>query len=246
MLAAIMDTEQGGEFLAAYNYWKEAEPTEQPENSNIPGKSLPMLVLGDRPHAVTHARDYEAMTKRDKIKNFLRLTNAKMILKTLGISAGAIYAMISSALGRIGVPVGLAYLLFKIDPDKMLKKEEERMKSRLYEDDGDNDFDRERRDIVSDVLLRERDVYMACKLFQACSLLPTQNDAAEFDDERRRFTAVAVVGSAHVEGMCTFFSELLETQNPSYHLPPLLQSKRLQLSEDQIQENVESTYCVGR
>ena len=128
---------------------------------------------------------------------------------------------------------------------------EELVKSILYEASDDSDDDEiavdELFDILppwgKDVLLRERDIYMACKLFQSCGyLLPNVQD--EDDRERRLFSVVAVVGAAHVDGMCTFFSKLLEEKNPEDHLPDLLKSKRF--GEEAFKELIEAVSVLTK
>ena len=79
------------------------------------------------------------------------------------------------------------------------------------------------------VIIRERDTYMACKLFDGCQVIEVD------DDEDKRYTAVAIVGAAHVPGICENFMDLvLEKETPEEILPALVKSERLDQGEEEI------------
>ena len=58
-----------------------------------------------------------------------------------------------------------------------------------------------------EIVLHERDKFMASRLFQGISAIQKREDNC--DDEQKRRTAVVVVGAAHVHGLCDFFHDLL-------------------------------------
>lgn len=284
--AESMGSKYGGEFDAAYEYWKEVvrkHAEEETIESSQTTTSPPRLVLGDRPIQVTVARILENMSRWDKVKGVLGvLAVGNPIILSLGGSA-ALTLMVAVIVGTgwcgTAMSIIVAYLLVKgdfedtpsteeitkstlnkaSDNDKITAAElledlptEEFLKSVIYKasDDGDNDeiavdeFFNDFPPWGKDVLLRERDIYMACKLYQSCGyLLPLQEYTDEDDGERKLFSVVAVVGAAHVDGMCAFFSKLLVEQNPEDHLPDLLKSKKL--GEEAFKELIEGVSVIN-
>jgi pheromone shutdown protein TraB len=69
-----------------------------------------------------------------------------------------------------------------------------------------------------DVIIRERDAYMACKLFQTCQQLSMMQSTNEH-------VVVAIVGAGHVEGMCRWLT-VGNGQEPDQILSMLIKTKK--------------------
>ena len=69
------------------------------------------------------------------------------------------------------------------------------------------------------VIIRERDAYMACKLYQTCRELLSSNIRIQ------KHRIVAIVGAGHVEGMCRWLTTPNE-KTPEEILKALVQTKK--------------------
>jgi pheromone shutdown protein TraB len=67
---------------------------------------------------------------------------------------------------------------------------------------------------LEEVIIRERDAYMACKLYQTCRQLMMHPEG--------NYTMVAIVGAGHVEGICRWLTEG-NGQGPEQILTQLIQ-----------------------
>jgi len=255
MLREVLDAKPFDEFSAAYEYWKEIITEQEKEETSLySSTSPPMLVLGDRTYELTYARALEAMTKWERTKWLLRLSVLNPFVALLGFSAVAwtvYWTVFVSGFGGTSISVWTAFLITIMDRFS-IEGLKEKNRSLLYETSDDGGDDTVEKLLLGgpcpDVLVRERDVFMACKLFQACLGLLTQEDLDNDDRERKKFRAVAVVGLAHVDGMSKFFSELVKEQNPNpeEHLRPLVKSKRLKLEKKTVSHMVEYSTIVSR
>jgi len=54
---------------------------------------------------------------------------------------------------------------------------------------------------LEQVIIRERDVYMACKLYQTCRYI-----LASSRNENQTYRLVAIVGAGHVQGICRWLT----------------------------------------
>lgn len=86
------------------------------------------------------------------------------------------------------------------------------------------------------VIIKERDAYMACKLYQTCRQLLTMSVAATTSSGPNEASTlsshspkvqklVAIVGAGHVEGMCRWLTETTG-QQPEDILNPLVKIKK--------------------
>jgi pheromone shutdown protein TraB len=102
------------------------------------------------------------------------------------------------------------------------KELEEWMQSILNDDSGDLLTKsiaelRDRFPTLEEVIIRERDAYMACKLYQTCRQLMMQPSG--------NYTMVAIVGAGHVEGICRWLTEG-NGQGPEQILTQLIQTNK--------------------
>ena len=229
----IIGGEVGGEFNAAYRYWKEKPRTR--------------LVLGDRPMSLTMARWTEHMGRLERLKlaldNFTWLVPpVGLLMSVFGFKAAVRKWSIPTSWvqwGVTGASVLLGILISRIWEDEQM--DEDWLSGMLKNREGDDSKDDEKDFFdggetgfgpsFDKCFVEERDVYMGCKLFQALGSL-TEGDGDEIAGFLpRTYNVVAIVGAAHVPGMSKFFSSLLQTLDPEHHLPPLLESKTIRLSE---------------
>lgn len=168
--ADSLDVELGGEFRAAYEYWKKVVPQGPTRYRKVHRINNVHMILGDRPVSLTLTRAWES----------------------LGIW------------GKIKVMVGLIISsVRKPNPDEL----REWMEKILYED---TDLMSEsvtelakHFPTLAEVILKERDAYMACKLHQTCRRLLMAGSRTR---SSRRYRLVAIVGAGHVEGICRWLT----------------------------------------
>lgn len=90
---------------------------------------------------------------------------------------------------------------------------------------------------LEQVIIKERDAYLACKLYQTCRQLLLQAAAAAAATNNRRppqhFKVVAIVGAGHVDGMCTWLTKSPSEETPEQVLARLIQIKNTVPEEDQ-------------
>mmetsp|Transcript_3055 Transcript_3055/g.8298 ORF Transcript_3055/g.8298 Transcript_3055/m.8298 type:complete len:497 (+) Transcript_3055:56-1546(+) len=168
--ADSLGVELGGEFCAAYQYWKNIVPRGNESYPRTDRINDVHMILGDRPVTLTLTRAWESLRVWGKLK----------------LMAGLI---ISS--------------LRKPKPDEL----REWMEKILYED---TDLMSEsvtelakHFPTLAEVILKERDAYMACKLHQTCRGLLMADGRHGM---RRRIRLVAIVGAGHVEGICQWLT----------------------------------------
>eukprot|EP00531_Pseudo-nitzschia_arenysensis_P006897 CAMPEP_0116137026 /NCGR_PEP_ID=MMETSP0329-20121206/12040_1 /TAXON_ID=697910 /ORGANISM="Pseudo-nitzschia arenysensis, Strain B593" /LENGTH=465 /DNA_ID=CAMNT_0003631937 /DNA_START=41 /DNA_END=1438 /DNA_ORIENTATION=+ len=168
--ADSLEVELGGEFRAAYEYWKKVVPQGATRYRKVHRINNVHMILGDRPVSLTLARAWES----------------------LGIW------------GKIKVMVGLIISsVRKPNPDEL----REWMEKILYDD---TDLMSEsvtelakHFPTLAEVILKERDAYMACKLHQTCRRLLFAGSRTR---SNRRYRLVAIVGAGHVEGICRWLT----------------------------------------
>eukprot|EP00751_Fragilariopsis_kerguelensis_P026159 CAMPEP_0170867514 /NCGR_PEP_ID=MMETSP0734-20130129/22873_1 /TAXON_ID=186038 /ORGANISM="Fragilariopsis kerguelensis, Strain L26-C5" /LENGTH=470 /DNA_ID=CAMNT_0011244837 /DNA_START=20 /DNA_END=1430 /DNA_ORIENTATION=+ len=182
--AGSLDVELGSEFKQAYDYWKTVINSDIDQNqkcSNIELKRQQQVV-----HMILGDRPVS-----------LTLTRAWESLP---------------AWGKIKLLAGLVISSFRKPNPEELK---EWMQKILQ---GDTDLMSEsiaglakHFPTLETVIIKERDAYMACKLYQTCrSLLLSDN----LDDtnrvgqgtNHRRYRLVAIVGAGHIEGICRWLT----------------------------------------
>jgi pheromone shutdown protein TraB len=74
---------------------------------------------------------------------------------------------------------------------------------------------------LEEVIIKERDAYMACKLYQTCRQLLTTSQ-----QQHQRHRLVAIVGAGHVEGMCRWLTTGNHSESPEEILARLIQIKK--------------------
>jgi pheromone shutdown protein TraB len=80
---------------------------------------------------------------------------------------------------------------------------------------------------LEQVIIKERDAYMACKLYQTCrQLLAGRNLQSP-----KRYKLVAIVGAGHVEGMCRWLTSPSQ-ETPEQVLTRLVEIKKPIPEED--------------
>ena len=135
-----------------------------------------------------------------------RMNNVHMILGDRPVTLTLTRAWESLKVwGKIKLMVGLIVSsLRKPNPDEL----REWMEKILY---GDTDLMSESvKDLakhfptLAEVILKERDAYMACKLHQTCKRLLV---SASRTRGKKRYRLVAIVGAGHLEGICRWLTE---------------------------------------
>ena len=79
---------------------------------------------------------------------------------------------------------------------------------------------------LEEVIIRERDAYMACKLYQTCRQLLTMDRVSP------RHRLVAIVGAGHVEGICRWLTTGGNGKTPEQVLARLIEIKKKIPEED--------------
>ncbi len=168
--ADSLEVELGGEFRAAYEYWKKIVPQGPTRYRKVHRINNVHMILGDRPVSLTLTRAWESLGIWGKIK----------------LMAGLIISSVR-----------------KPNPDEL----REWMEKILYED---TDLMSEsvtelakHFPTLAEVILKERDAYMACKLHQTCRRLLFAGSRTR---SNRRYRLVAIVGAGHVEGICRWLT----------------------------------------
>lgn len=168
--AESLGVELGGEFCAAYQYWKRVVPRGSGSYRKVNRTNNVHMILGDRPVTLTLTRAWESLRIWGKIKLMVGL-------------------LVSS--------------LRKPNPDEL----REWMEKILY---GDTDLMTKsvtelakHFPTLAEVILKERDAYMACKLHQTCRRLLVAGSRSR---SNRRYRLVAIVGAGHVEGICQWLT----------------------------------------
>ncbi len=135
-----------------------------------------------------------------------RMNNVHMILGDRPVTLTLTRAWESLKIwGKIKLMAGLVVSsLRKPNPDEL----REWMEKILY---GDTDLMSESvKDLakhfptLAEVILKERDAYMACKLHQTCKRLLVSGSRTR---GKRRYRLVAIVGAGHVEGICRWLTQ---------------------------------------
>jgi pheromone shutdown protein TraB len=142
--------------------------------------------------------------------------------------------------GKIKLLIGLLLSTFqKPNPDELKAW----MESILSDDSGDLLTESiaelaQHFPTLEEVIIRERDAYMACKLYQTCRELLTAAAASRNtnnnDNNHHNYKMVAIVGAGHVEGMCQWLTNPPATGGtPEEVLSRLIQIKKGIPEEDQ-------------
>jgi len=171
--ADSLDVELGGEFVAAYQYWKTVVPRDFSSFRRNARKNHVHMILGDRPVSLTLTRGWDSLRLWGKVKLLVAL-------------------LISSL--RKPNPDELREWM-----DKILNGDSDLMSESVAE--LANHFP-----TLAEVVLKERDAYMACKLQQTCWKLLLQ-DSVLGHKSQRRYRLVAIVGAGHVEGIVKWLTE---------------------------------------
>eukprot|EP00980_Cylindrotheca_fusiformis_P016458 scaffold4903_cov125-Cylindrotheca_fusiformis.AAC.5 len=129
--------------------------------------------------------------------------------------------------GKTKLLIGLFFsMLQKPNPEEL----REWMESVLADDSGDiltKSIDELKKHFptLEQVIIRERDAYMACKLYQTCRQLLTANQ------QTPKQRLVAIVGAGHVQGMCQWLTVGSE-KTPEQVLRELIRIKKEIPQED--------------
>jgi pheromone shutdown protein TraB len=81
---------------------------------------------------------------------------------------------------------------------------------------------------LEEVIIRERDAYMACKLYQTCRHMLEQGK------ENQTYRIVAIVGAGHVQGICQWLTESRSEESPEQILSRLVQLKHNPMAEEDV------------
>jgi pheromone shutdown protein TraB len=193
--AESLDVELGGEFRAAYEYWDQHRLS---LSSSLEDSNI-------NNNGALH------MILGDR-PLYLTLTRA---WESLGVW------------GKTKLMFGLLLSSFqKPDPDEL----REWMRNILSDDTGDLLTESiaelaQHFPTLEHVIIKERDAYMASKLYQTCRQLLSVSSAPQTTK------LVAIVGAGHVEGMCHWLTEG-NGQTPEQILEPLIQIKKAIPKED--------------
>jgi pheromone shutdown protein TraB len=202
--AESLDVELGGEFRAAYEYWDQHRRSLLSSSSSLDGAN----------HTIDNSNNNNAalhMILGDR-PLYLTLTRA---WESLGVW------------GKTKLMFGLVLSSFqKPNPDEL----REWMQNILSDDTGDLLTESiaelaQHFPTLEHVIIKERDAYMASKLYQTCRQLLSVSSAPQTT------RLVAIVGAGHVEGMCHWLTEG-NGQTPEQILEPLIKIKKAIPKED--------------
>ena len=238
--ADSLGVELGGEFRAAYQYWRSFLVLDNASGSSSSSSSTavatpaaskrPHLILGDRPLAITLARCWESL----------------------------------SWFGKIKVLVGLILSTFHKPKPEELRE----WIQKILEDDETDLLKASLEDLrkhfptLERVIIQERDAYMACKLYQlsrgmlvsaarsssssignsaenSSNDMPssagqysnsrqvsTKNQLSPQQSHQKPIVIAALVGAGHVPGICAWLTNKSHPQGPEAMLATLIQTKK--------------------
>ena len=244
--ADSLGVELGGEFRAAYHYWRSfdaATTTTTNSAAAAVGSKRPHLILGDRPLAITLARCWESLSWFGKLKVLVGL-----ILSTF----------------HKPKPEELRAWIQKIlddDETDLLKASLEDLRKHFP--------------TLERVIIQERDAYMACKLYQLCrgmlvsaarssttttgglplpdshgnhnnhhqqayagsstnhpnshelsTLQQHEQDQRQQQQHPKPIVVAALVGAGHVPGICAWLTNKSHPQGPEAMLATLIETKK--------------------
>lgn len=164
--ADSLGVELGGEFHAAYEYWKEDDPR-YPSRTRM---NNVCMILGDRPFTLTLTRAWESLRIWGKIK--------------------LIVGLLVSSLRKPNPEELRAWMENILNGDTDLMSESVAELAKHFP-------------TLAEVILKERDAYMACKLHQTCRKLLS---VGIYNRYKQRYRVVAIVGAGHVEGICRWLT----------------------------------------
>ena len=168
--ADSLDVELGGEFLAAYEYWKRVVPRGNSSFRKVNRINNVHMILGDRPVSLTLARAWESLRVWGKIKLMIGL--------------------LVSSLRKPNIDEIREWMENILNGDTDMMSEAVAEMAKHFP-------------TLADVILKERDAYMACKLKQTCQSLLV---AGSHGGSNRRHRLVAIVGAGHIEGICRWLT----------------------------------------
>jgi pheromone shutdown protein TraB len=135
--------------------------------------------------------------------------------------------------GKTKLLAGLLFSSFtRPDPQEL----KEWMDSILADDSGDllsKSMEELRRHFptLEEVIIRERDAYMACKLYQTCRQLLSHERYSGGSGGPQSYTIVAIVGAGHVAGICRWLT-VGNDKGPEEILAQLIQTKKTVSDDD--------------
>jgi pheromone shutdown protein TraB len=199
--------------------WKQLR---QPESKSLYGMAATLLTYMQSDYATSLGVELggEFRVAHDYWEIQRRSTRLHMILGDRPLYLTLTRAWESLGLwGKTKLIIGLLVSSLQ-KPDA--KELEEWMQSILNDDSGDLLTKsiaelRDRFPTLEEVIIRERDAYMACKLYQTCRQLMMQPSG--------NYTMVAIVGAGHVEGICRWLTEG-NGQGPEQILTQLIQTNK--------------------
>lgn len=215
--AQSLGVELGGEFRVAYEYWDEA--CQQLQQQQVEDDN-------------TNHREHERRRRR-----------VHMILGDRPLYLTLSRAWESLRLwGKAKLLLGLLLSSFQRPDPKELH---EWMQSILLDDSGDL-LSKSIAELakhfptLEEVIIRERDAYMACKLYQTSRHmlggLPSVTENGNNNEiNHQTYRIVAIVGAGHVNGICKWLTQPNDTQeSPEEILTRLVQLKKNPMAEEDL------------
>ncbi|KAG7349461.1 TraB family protein [Nitzschia inconspicua] len=201
--AQSLGVELGGEFRVAYEYWDETCKALEEINGFGSGNTSPQRV-----HMILGDRPL-----------YLTLTRAWESLRLWG---------------KAKLLIGLLLSSFQRPDPKELQ---EWMQSILLDDSGDL-LSKSIAELaqhfptLEEVIIRERDAYMACKLYQTCRHVLSAKGGTANQTHR----IVAIVGAGHVQGICKWLTDGPSNtgESPEQILTRLVQLKKNPMAEEDL------------
>jgi len=198
--ADSLDVELGSEFKQAYNYWKTVI-------GNQDTTTIPSTYVEQNHNNYHNNNDLKQQQQQQRQKVVHMILGDRPVSITLTRAWESLRVW-----GKIKLLVGLFISsLRKPNPEEIKEWMEKILK-------GDTDLMSEsiaelakHFPTLETIILKERDAYMACKLYQTCrSLLmsdnPVSNSIGREGNNPRRYRLVAIVGAGHIEGICRWLT----------------------------------------
>ena len=134
-----------------------------------------------------------------------------------------------SIFGKIKLLIGLLISSFQKPKPEELKE----WMQKILQDDSEDLLSKSIEELsghfptIYDVIIRERDAYMACKLFQTCQQLNAMMQQSSITTGIKTHKVVAIVGAGHVDGMCRWLTVGNgQDQRPEEILSMLIRTKK--------------------
>ena len=202
--AESLGVELGGEFKAAYQYWRSFPAVASTQKQPPPQRRRPHLILGDRPLAITLARCWESLSWFGKCKVLVGLMVSSLFLKPK--------------------PEELREWIRKI-----LEDEEADLLTKSLEDLRKHFPSLERVIIQERDAYMACKLYQLCRgmLVSAVATATTASNTNHDDDHNRKpIVIAALVGAGHLPGICAWLTTKTHPQGPEEILSNLVATKK--------------------